>query len=312
MIGVIDHWGIEREKTMNVRQLEALIWVVRLGSFAAAAAQLNATQSTISLRIQELEQELGVLLFDRTNRKAHLTAKGRELLAYAEEAVALFSEIRYRIGARESLTGVVRIGVAELVAVTWLPELVSSLHREYPGLTLELDISLTANLFTRVREGDLDVVLIPGGQFDAGLVAQSLGFVEFVWMASPKLEVPEGSLTPSDLGALPILSLGADSYHHGPAEAWLATCRGHRRHTDVCNSMSVIASLTAAGLGVSLLPPCGYKTEIASRKLRVLDTHPEMPEVEFSAVYLQRQPRVIPELIASASQQASTFRQRQQ
>lgn len=297
---------------MNVRQLEALIWVVRLGSFAAAAGQLNATQSTISLRIQELEQELGVLLFDRTYRRAHLTAKGRELLAYAEEAVALFSEIRSKISPRQSLTGVVRIGVAELVAVTWLPDLISSLHREYPGLTLELDISLTANLFTRVREGDLDVVLIPGGQFDAGLVAQSLGFVEFVWMASPKLEVPEGSLTPSDLGALPILSLGADSYHHGPAEAWLATCRGHRRHTDVCNSMSVIASLTAAGLGVSLLPPCGYKTEIASRKLRVLDTHPEMPEVEFSAVYLQRQPRVIPELIASASQQASTFRQRQQ
>jgi len=234
---------------MNVRQLEALTWVVRLGSFAAAAAQLNATQSTISTRIQELEQELDVLLFDRTHRKAHLTAKGRELLAYAEEAVALFSEIRSRIGSPHSLTGVVRIGVAELVAVTWLPDLVASLHQDYPNLTLELDISLTADLFTRLREGDLDVALIPGSRFDDGLVAQSLGVVEFAWMASPRLNIPEGRLTPSDLAAWPILSLGEGSYHHAPAEAWLMNVRGQRRHADVCNSMSVLASLTAASLG---------------------------------------------------------------
>ena len=294
---------------MNIRQLEALIWIIRLGSFAAAAAQLNATQSTISLRIQELEQELGVLLFDRAYRKAHLTAKGRELLAYAEEAVALFSEIRYKIGARQSLTGVVRIGVAELVAVTWLPDLVSSLHREYPGLELELGISLTGNLFTRLREGDLDVVLIAGGRFDAGLVAHSLGYVEFLWMASPRLEIPKRTLMPQDLSAWPILSLGEESYHYGPAEAWLAADRSRRRHTDVCNSMSVIASLTAAGLGVSLLPPCCYQADIADGRLRVLDTFPEMPEVEFSAVYVKRHPMMIPELIARASQQASTFRQ---
>jgi DNA-binding transcriptional LysR family regulator len=295
---------------VNVRQLEALLWVVRLGSFAAAATQMNATQSTISMRIQELEQELGVLLFDRTHRKAHLSAKGRELLSYAEEAVALFSEIRHRVGARDALTGVARVGVAELVAVTWLPQLVATMHRDYPGLTLELDVSLTANLFTGLQNGDLDVVLIPGGRFDDNLVVHSLGLVSFAWMASPKLALPDRPLTPADLRQWPILSLGEGSYHHGPAEAWLAAHGGRRRHVDVCNSMSVIASLTAAGLGISLLPPSCYAAEIDHGRLRVLDTRPPMREVEFSAVYRKRRPGVIPELISMASRQASTFQHR--
>lgn len=295
---------------MNVKQLETLLWIVRLGSFASAAAQINATQSTVSMRIQELEQDLGVVLFDRTQRKAHLTAKGRELIPCAEEAVALFTEIKHRVGSRDAVSGVARMGVAELVAVTWLPELIALVHDEYPNLTLELDVSLTVDLFTKLRNGDLDVTLIPGGQFDTSLVAQSLGAVRFVWMASSRLDMPSRTLTPQDLLQWPILSLGEGSYHYDTTKEWLAAGGGRRRRVDVCNSMSVIASLTAAGLGISLLPPCCYQAEIASGAFRVLDTAPDMPEVEFSAVYLRRQPKAVPQLVADAAARVTTFRQR--
>lgn len=216
-----------------------------------------------------------------------------------------------RVGARDALTGVARIGVAELVAVTWLPELVASLRRDYPGLTLELDVSLTASLFARLMEGELDAVLIPGGRFDnTNLVASTLGFTRFAWMASPRLELPQGPITPPDLTKHPILSLGEGSYHYGPAEEWLAAHGGSRRRVDVCNSMSVIASLTQAGLGVSLLPPGCFQSEVAEGQLCVLDTRPEMPEVEFSAVHMKRQPSVIPEAVAKAARQASSFQTR--
>jgi DNA-binding transcriptional LysR family regulator len=76
---------------MNRKQLETFETIVRLGSFAAAAAKLNATQSTVSARIQELEESLGVQLFDRAQRKANLTTKGRELVSYAQTAIDLFS-----------------------------------------------------------------------------------------------------------------------------------------------------------------------------------------------------------------------------
>jgi len=159
---------------MNLKQLETFVAAVRAGSFAGAAARLNASQSTVSMRLQELEEALGVALFDRTQRKAHLTDKGRELLPFAESAVGLCAEIRHKVGAPGALSGIVRMGVAELVAVTWLPDLVAALHRAYPNITLELDVSLTADLLERLRDCDLDLALLPGAQFGGDLIAHDL------------------------------------------------------------------------------------------------------------------------------------------
>jgi DNA-binding transcriptional LysR family regulator len=63
---------------MNLRQVETFYWAAKLGSFSAAAERMNATQSTVSMRIQEIERDLGVALFDRVQRTARLTPKGRE------------------------------------------------------------------------------------------------------------------------------------------------------------------------------------------------------------------------------------------
>jgi DNA-binding transcriptional LysR family regulator len=293
---------------VNLKRLETFVFVVRAGSFAAAALQMNASQSTVSMRIQELEQDLGVMLFDRSQRKAQLTAKGRELLPFAENAVALCAEIRHTIGAPDALSGIVRMGVAELVSVTWLPDLVAAIHSSYPNITLELDVSLTAELTQKLEAGDLDLALVPGERFDAGLVAHELGAVRFAWMASPSLKLPKGVLTPRDLRQVPMLSLGERSYHFARTERWLDAEGGRRRRPDICNSMSVVASLTAAGLGVSLLPPMCYAAEIASGRLRVLETAPEMTDVPFAAIYPKQRLGAVATLIASIAGAVSTFR----
>jgi DNA-binding transcriptional LysR family regulator len=296
-------------RRVNLKRLETFVSVVRAGSFAAAAAQMNTAQSTVSMRIQELEQDLGVILFDRGQRKAHLSAKGRELLPLAESAVTLCTEIRRTVGAAEALSGIVRMGVAELVAVTWLPELVSAIHASYPNLTLELDVSLTAELADKLDAGDLDLALVPGERFDSGLVAHDLGRVRFAWMAGPGLRLPHGVLTPRDLRQVPMLSLGERSYHYARTEEWLDAEGGRRRRPDICNSMSILASLTAAGLGVSLLPPMCYAADIASGRLRVLETAPDMPEVVFAAIYPKQHGGGVATLIASIAGRVSTFRQ---
>lgn len=75
-----------------LRHLEALYWVSRLGSFTAAAGRLHSTQSAISMRIRDLEETLAQELFDRTARSARLTAKGHELVGYAERVMGLMEE----------------------------------------------------------------------------------------------------------------------------------------------------------------------------------------------------------------------------
>jgi DNA-binding transcriptional LysR family regulator len=216
-----------------------------------------------------------------------------------------FLRFSTRLGIRRLCQEFVRVGVAELVSVTWLPSFASSLHRRFPKLTLELDITLTADLLAKLNNGDLNIALLPGSHFEGNIEAQSLGGVEFTWMASPSLNLPKRRLSPPDFRQWRILSLGDQSYHSNTVEQWLGSS-GPLQRVDTCNSMSVLASLTVAGLGISLLPPRCHRAEIKSGKLRQLDTDPKVPRVEFSVVYLKRRRTPIIRLLASIAQETST------
>ena len=294
---------------MNAKQLETFLTITQAGSFAASAARLNATQSTVSARIQDLEGELGAKLFDRTAKRVRLTAKGRELLPYAQRIVQAFCEIKGRVGTPDAFSGLVRLGVAELVAVSWLPKLASTIHTRYPNLTLEFKVALTAELLEGLRAGALARALVPGRSFEPAFTARSLGSVRFAWMCSGSSLVPDKALGPHELSRWRVLSLGERSYHSNTLRDWLDVAGNDGVRVDVCNSMSVIASLTAAGLGVSLLPEAYYAPEIASGRLRLLESQPLGPNVPFSAIYPRRHPTTIQERIAELASEVSTFDQ---
>src|SRR5438552_2771515 len=139
---------------LNLKQLETFSWVARLGSFQAAASRLNATQPAISIRVRELERLLGVELFDRTARGARLTLKGRELLDQAERLLAAAAEVQYRIADKATIRGVVRLGVVDVVALTWLPQFIFRLERVYPGIRVDLVVDGTFHLRDLIQEGE--------------------------------------------------------------------------------------------------------------------------------------------------------------
>src|SRR5947208_10984031 len=118
----------------TLKQLEAFYWAASVGNFQSAASRLNTTQPAISNRIQELERVLGVELFDRSTRTARLTPKGRQLLDYADRMLRLNAELQDRIGEKRVLGGIVRLGVVDAVALTWLPDLIFRLNDTYEGL----------------------------------------------------------------------------------------------------------------------------------------------------------------------------------
>ena len=109
---------------LSTRQLVTFLWSAKLGSFTAAAKRMHTTQSVVSMRVRELERALGVELFDRRGRAAVLTIKGRILLGYAEELVRLSSEARESIAGEPDAPQILRLGVAEVVSITWLPRLI--------------------------------------------------------------------------------------------------------------------------------------------------------------------------------------------
>lgn len=292
---------------MKLQQIEAFFWIAKLGSFVAAAERLNITQPTVSQRIRELEADLGVSLFERVGRRARLTDQGHGLVPHAEEMLQLRQRILHRIGNPAHLTGVVRMGVAELVALTWLPQLIDRVSRLYPGVTLELDIDLTEDLWTKFDQGLLDVALLPKLRERPELETVFLGAVPFSWMASPDLNIPDRELSPAELVEWPILLLSQHSNLYGIIQSWFSDAGARLNRRALSNNLNSIANLTMRGLGISTLPPDLYRSEIAQKRLCTLRTTPPLPSVEYWAVHRLRETESLASIVTELAAECTTF-----
>ena len=96
---------------MNLRFIEAFVWVARLRSFTAAAEKLYTTQAAISARIATLESDFGVKLFERDNRTVTLTHSGEDLLRYAEQLLGISARMLEAVSDRATYGGFIAVGV---------------------------------------------------------------------------------------------------------------------------------------------------------------------------------------------------------
>jgi DNA-binding transcriptional LysR family regulator len=291
---------------MDLRQLETFSWVVRLGGFRAAAERLNLSQPTVSARIRELESALGVRLFDRRRRAATLTPKGRELAEEAAGLLALHHRLVRQVADPQVVAGTVRLGVGELVALTWLPELLRRLKERHPALFVELLVDLTERLWSKLDHGEVDLALMPGPVRRTGVESRPLGTTPFAWMAAPALGLPD-PVRPRDLELLPVLTLSRHSNLHELLEAWFRLGGGRLRRIGTCNSLHTIATLTMAGLGASFLPTLYYHREIAEGLLVPREADPPIPPLDYHAVYLRGGLEPMAEEIAALAARSSRF-----
>ena len=292
---------------MNLKQIETFLWIARLGGFAAAADRLNTTQSAVSARIQELELTLGVKLFERGRRAAHLTAKGQELVSMAEALMEQVQRIETSIGQTEALSGILRLGVADLIAVTWLSDFVREMRHRYPMLTLNLRIGLAMSLIESLRAGELDLVLAPGELWLSEFETVPLGASEFLWMVHKDWPVPNEELTPKDLQNWPIITLSQDSYHHRIINQWFRENGASGRNLIECNSIGVIVSLTLSGLGVGLVPKACVEDKLAQGDLRIIRCSPPMELVKLYALMRSDRSHPVARRIARIAQEISPF-----
>src|SRR5256885_6804828 len=130
----------------SLAQLEALHWVVRLGSFRAAATRLNVTQPAVSVRIRELEAAAGGPLFLKGSYRAKPTPLGRELAGQAEQVIAACEALEARFGAGQELAGPIRIGVADTFAMTCLPQLMRRIENRFARARAEIRVDFSALL----------------------------------------------------------------------------------------------------------------------------------------------------------------------
>ena len=221
----------------------------------------------------------------------------------------LTSEAETRLSDRTQFAGRLRLGATETIALTWLSDLVVRMNEEYPRLVIDMNIDLTHVMWRKLRAGELDMILLPGPAYGNDLATTYLGSILYTWMASPKLKKVDTSrpLTPRDFASVPIITLSEESNLHAIIETWLRDIRSEPRRLDVCNNLGVVAELTIAGLGISMLPPEIFRPRIESGDLCELKTEPPIAPLEFWAVRARQHVSPVTETIDELAREASTF-----
>ena len=208
---------------MELRTLRYFLAVAREGNMTEAANVLHVTQPTLSRQIADLERELGVALFERTNRSCSLTGEGMRLRQRAEEILSLVERAQAELSDDAgALSGVIRIGAGETQAMRFVLQVFAGLRRDHPGVTVELYTGNADAVEERLERGLLDFALLiepvnldkyewlrmPG--FDRVGVAVS---AESEWA---KLE----AATPSDVARMPLLLSSRTTNKAVDLEAW--------------------------------------------------------------------------------------------
>lgn len=145
---------------MEIRNLKTFLRVASLRNFTHAARELGYSQSNVSTQIQQLEQEIGAPLFNRTGRTVTLTQFGEELLPYAQELTTIASKMENLLKSEDFLGGTVRIGMTDSLSELLLEDAFVAYHRRFPKVRLEIALDTTSMLIERLRSGQLDAACI--------------------------------------------------------------------------------------------------------------------------------------------------------
>ncbi|MEZ0539306.1 hydrogen peroxide-inducible genes activator [Fibrella arboris] len=186
---------------MTLTQLDYIVAIDTHRHFATAAEHCHVTQPTLSMQIQKLEDELGVLLFDRSKHPVVPTETGQIIVAQAREVLQSARRIpELAKESRDEVGGELRVGIIPTLAPYLLPYFIGAFMARYPAVTIQLQELLTEQIVERLRTGLLDVGIVVTPLRETSMTDISLFKEPFmVYAAKGNSLLSKPTLIPSDL-----------------------------------------------------------------------------------------------------------------
>jgi len=257
--------------------------------------------------MQELEWATGLAVFDRSQRQARLTEKGETLYALAQRMLELADDIAALKTDAGSTPRTLRLGVTELTAWTWLPRLVTALRRHYPGLILKPEVDMSRTLYERLREGRVDVIIIPDTLHRPDALAVPLSEVANSWVVKPGIVRAKQPLTLPQLAQYPLLVQGQRSGSGVHFSRWLKAQGVDIPQVIVSDSFNAMLGMAVAGLGVIHMPTACFHGLVEEGMLEEIDVTPALPPVPYAAMALADQPSAFIDGVLNIAQQTCDF-----
>lgn len=242
---------------MDIRTIQYFLEVARECNITRAAENLHMAQPPLSRQMHQLEDELGVELFDRSRKRLKLTEEGELLKRRGEEIVALVEKAKEEVGdLKNGISGTLYIGTVEGRGPKLLAQWISAFSREYPHVRYELWNGSTDDVVERMQKGLLDLALIAEPFDHERLDYRAVESVPWVAMIPGEhpLAQTEGDTIPLDTLLSEKLILPSRKSRVREIESWF---EGNEGTLDIICEMSSFLNareLTRQGVGIAIFP----------------------------------------------------------
>jgi len=270
---------------LNIEQLCTFLEVVRLGGVRKAAQSLNLSQPAVSARVKSLEDSLAVALFYRSSGGLTLTKRGELLIRYAEQFEHLSEQVTANIIAPDAIERQLRLGVAETVAQSWLPDFVSALHHRFPKVEIEIDVDVSTNLRERLLDREIDLAILLGPVSEATIANIMLPGFDMAWYVAAETTSADGD-DATLIASHPVITFARNTRPHRELKRALFERVGPGAQIFTSSSLSACFRLVEAGLGVAALPQILGRDLVARGALRTFDPGWLPAPLQFTASYL--------------------------
>lgn len=257
---------------MTIIQLEYLLAVANCGSFSLAAEHCFVTQPSLSMQIKSLEEELGVVLLDRTKKPVIPTEAGEVVLAQTRETLRAYHSIRECVAElKGEMAGKLRLGVIPTIAPYLLHKFIPAFVREYPKVELEICEMVTADIVAALRRDRIDAALVASGTCGEGIIEQELfsdRFYAYVSPSNPLYERSNIRIEDIDPRELVILSPG-----HCMRDQIIELCQARREvpahYTFESGSLDTLMRIVDCTQNLTIIPEMAIEFVPASHRQQV-------------------------------------------
>lgn len=248
----------------SIKQLKYLCAVAEHKHFSKAAEACHVTQSTLSAAIQELESQLGIIIFERNKKSVLITPLGERLLHQARIILGDVEDfVSLAKSHDEALAGELRLGVIPTIGPFLLPRMLGELRKQYLKLKLFLKEDLSSHLVQQLQQGDLDLIILAFPYHLPDMETVTLFKDEFLLCLPPGHALESSKqVRQQQLRGEQLLLLEEG---HCLRDHALEACKLESADTDLVyqgTSLHTLVQMVANGLGVTLLPAMSVQADV--------------------------------------------------
>ena len=271
----------------HLRYFEA---VARETHFGRAADRCAISQPALSMQIKELEQVLGMALFERKPRAISVTPFGQEFAQRARKILQAIDDLSDLARAsQDQLIGRLRLGVIPTVAPYMLPQMINRLGQSHPDLDLQIRESMTPRLVQELKDGRLDAAILALPTTDPNLTETTLLTEEFV-LVRPMCDDKEPIPSSDKIADMQLLLLEEGHCFRDQTLAFCNIQTGRSWDGFDGSSLSTLVQMVGAGMGVTLLPDMAVRVETRSANVSVSRFRNHTPTRNIGMVWRKSNP----------------------